>query len=825
MQDAVPPPTLYRLQLTPESGFRAAATVAVYLARLGVTHLYVSPVFEAGRGSTHGYDVTDPTRLRSELGGEEEFVRLVERCRDLGLGIVVDFVPNHLAATCENAWWKDVLRHGRRSAFAGFFDIDWDADANGKLVLPVLGEPLEDLLNDGRVRADPEGASIRFDSLALPMAPGSGSGEADVATVVDRQWYRPVFWREGIRLVNYRRFFDINDLAGLRVEDPAVFDAVHVRLIELVKGGYVDGIRLDHVDGLREPGAYLRRLRREVGDIPIWVEKILGRGEQLPGDWPVEGSTGYEFAAALNGVFVQPGGLAEMERLYGRRPFKDHLFAKKLQAMDTLFEAELRRLAGGLSRISIRGRPAAVDEQELREAIRMVTAALPVYRTYVAHGGRSRADEAVLRSAFDGAAARGLESDSAAARLLRAVLLGEMGQRRAGREVTEWVMSWQQLTGPVMAKGAEDSALYSYVTVASMNEVGGDPAGGFVGLDAIGEVCGRNAARAPLSINTTSTHDTKRSEDVRARLNVISERPDEWARFFDDLRRAVERRAGRGASLGTEMELLVSECLVGAWPPAGLETGGFRDRLAAYGVKAAREAKERTSWLDPDREYEERVETWAGAAVGAVMADEGGRFAAYVASVAHAGRVNSLAQVVVKLTSPGIPDIYQGTETWDYSLVDPDNRRPVDFDALVRMLDGLERPDVRREGRDRELKLFVTSRLLRARRERPDLFRSGSYELLQTVGERAGNLYSFARTAGREQVVTVVPRLVASEANPEEGALWGGTGIQTGTPAVVSWTNVLTGQTMTAGDDHGTLLAADLFSELPVAVVAGCRPS
>jgi len=653
----------YRVQLSGAFPFATARAVVPYLADLGVSHLYASPVLRARTGSSHGYDVVDPTQVAPELGGEAGLRDLVAALRAHGMGLVVDLVPNHLAVSNENPWWVEVLRLGQAAEAARVFDIDWEA-GGGRVRLPVLGGPLEQVAGEVEVGV----GWVGYHQHRFPLAPGTDR--------LDQQHYELIEWRRAAVDLNYRRFFTVNELIGVRQEDPEVFQLTHATILRLVDEGLVDGVRIDHIDGLADPAAYLDRLAAAVPFVV--VEKILESGERLP-DWPVAGTTGYEFLAVADGVLVDQeaaGAFADgYRRLTGADPDPADLALRcKLERLEHDFGAEVAGVARHLPG----------DRRANRAAVVQLAARLPVYRTYVTEMV-SDADRAVITEAAKAARAA-LDAPGRAAldRLVAALLLE--------RPAPEVVRRFQQLTGPAMAKGVEDTALYRDTRLVARNEVGGDL--GRFGRP-VAELHQANAERAvrwPRSLLATSTHDTKRGEDVRARLVVLSECPDRWWKLAA---RWTDRLAVPGDGVDPADALLLWQTLAGAWP---LD----RDRCQAYMEKAVREAGLRTTWTDPDPAYE----TALRALVERAYADRGflAELEDLVADIGPAGRVKAAGLALLRLTSPGIPDTYQGTETEQLTLVDPDNRRPAPFEG------------------DDSLKFQITRTTLRLRRQHPELF-------------------------------------------------------------------------------------------------------
>jgi (1->4)-alpha-D-glucan 1-alpha-D-glucosylmutase len=724
----------YRVQLSGAFPFAAARSVVPYLADLGVSHLYTSPILRARSGSAHGYDVVDPTQVAPGLGGEAGLRELVAALRVAGMGLVVDLVPNHMAASNESPWWVETLRRGPAAEAARVFDIDWEA-GGGRVRLPVLGGPLDRVADQVRV----DGGWVVYHQHRFPLAPGTDR--------LDQQHYELVDWRRAAVDLNYRRFFTVNELIGVRQEDPEVYRMTHATILRLAAEGLVDGVRVDHIDGLADPAAYLRRLAASVPFVV--VEKILEDGERLP-DWPVAGTTGYEFLAVADGVLVDQaaaGAFAEGYRdLTGDDPDPAAVaLACKRERLERDFGAEVAGVARHLPG----------DREANRAAVVELAARLPVYRTYVTTTV-SDGDRAVLAEAA--AAARPALSPAGAAALdrLAAALTLELSAPEAVRR-------FQQLSGPAMAKGVEDTALYRDTRLVARNEVGGNL--GRFGRPAV-ELHQANTereARWPRSMLATSTHDTKRGEDVRARLAVLSERPDRWWPLAD-------RWTGHlGAGVDPADALLLWQTMAGAWP---LE----RERCLAYMEKAVREADLHTAWTDPDPAYERALRDLVGRAYAdrAFLAE----LEELVAEIAPAGRVKAAALALLRLASPGVPDTYQGTETEQLVLVDPDNRRPAPFTA------------------DDSLKYRVTRTTLRLRRDRPGLFTG--YRALAAPEE----LLAFTR--GDDHLAVVVTRLTGQA---------GSTGL-VDLPSG-SWHDLL------SGADHpgGPTPAGQLLAELPHALL------
>ncbi|MGH9225301.1 MAG: malto-oligosyltrehalose synthase [Acidimicrobiales bacterium] len=870
------PRATYRVQLHRGFGFDDVAAVAPYLAALGVSHVYCSPYLQAAPGSTHGYNVVDHGRLNDELGGEPAFERMVSALAAAGLSHIVDVVPNHMAIAPAraNAWWWDVLENGQSSRWAAFFDVDWArhgvraTQAGDRVLLPVLGDHYGRVLEAGELCVERDGGSfsVCYFEHEAPVSPRTldellvAAGEAaesdelvsigvalgrlppatatdrdsveerhrdkevlrgrlahlleespEAAAAVDaelsaligdldrldallaRQNYRLAFWRIAGQELDYRRFFDVPELIALRMEDERVFAESHEVLFALVAAGKVDGLRIDHPDGLRDPAGYLRRLPA----VYVVVEKILEAEEGLPRSWPVGGTTGYDFLNRVNGLFVDPAGEEAFTSSYGEftgeeTDFGTVAYEARLQVMREALAADLDRLTALASAVCERHRCYRdYTRRELREALRELAAHFPVYRTYVVPGEEPSAEDG---AAFAAAAERtALDPDLLS--FLSEVLLG----RVAGEAEADLALRFQQFTAPVVAKGVEDTAFYRYLRFVALNEVGGDPGRFGVGVDEFHAANAEAAERWPATMLSTSTHDTKRAEDVRARLGALSEVPDGWAA-------AVRRWSAGNAHHGPpdrNTEYLVYQTLVGAWP---IEA----DRAVAYLEKAVKEAKRQTSWVAPDEAYEGAVKRF----VEAVLGDAGfiADLEAFVRPLVDAGRVTSLAQTLLKLTSPGVPDIYQGSELWDLSLVDPDNRRPVDFELRRRLLDKVaqaEPAEVAAWADEGASKLWLMLRALAVRERRySSAFAPGAaYSALAAHGDKADHVVAYVR--GDNDVVVIVPRLVVGL-----GGTWGDTTV---TLPPGTWTDELAGTGSWEG--QRAVLVSDLLARFPVTLL------
>ena len=849
------PIATYRVQLTGSFGFADVARIVPYLRDLGISHLYASPILKARAGSTHGYDVVDPTQLNPELGGDAGFARLAAALGDAGIGLIVDFVPNHMGVHhADNPWWLDVLEWGPASPYACAFDIEWPALPNRSrpgVMIPVLGRPYGEALAAGDValRYDARDGSFSawYFEHRLPIAPATyrgilrrivrcagtasapshaivaltertcgyghptrgeapafkaalaaipGSGELIRAglggfsgkteggmhalhRLLERQHWRLAHWRLASREINYRRFFDINTLAGLRVEDAAVFRELHARMFALIGEGAVTGLRLDHIDGLADPAGYFQTLHDRIAELaprtdrplPVIVEKILGPGERLPRFAGVMGTTGYEWLNVISQILLDPRGMPALDRAWREangedRPFGQIVAGAKREVLQNLLASELNTLSRLLARIAA-GDSATRDfaDDRLRAALERYIIALPIYRTYVTPDGASADDRAVIARALAAARDGVPDADGPIFDFLHAALTfdlvapGHAGYSR--RRLAAFVRKLQQLTGPVMAKSLEDTAFYRYHRLLALNEVGGDPASPGLSVDTFHRAMQARIASGAPGLTATATHDTKRGEDARARLLALSEIPDQWAAATAAWRaenaRFVRHLGGR-RSPSAAHEYMLYQALLGTWPVEG-DRSGLAERFQAFARKAAREGKQETSWLDPDDGYEQGLADFIDSTLGDRAFTQS--FDAFAQRVALLGALNALTQVALKVAMPGIPDFYQGTEFWDLSLVDPDNRRPVDFMTRQRLLaqpDEAEWPALAEAWRDGRIKFAVMRRLLAWRRGLGDVLVNGDYRPLTVAGPHREHVVAFARVHGDVAAALVVGR-------------------------------------------------------------------
>jgi (1->4)-alpha-D-glucan 1-alpha-D-glucosylmutase len=764
------PTSTYRLQIRRSFTLFDAAEKVPYLKDLGVDWVYLSPILTAEQGSDHGYDVTDPSAVDPDRGGPEGLLALSKAAREHGMGVLVDIVPNHVgvATPAQNPWWWSLLKEGQGSPYAEAFDVEWEL-AGGKIRLPMLGsgEDLDKLeVKDGE---------LRYYDHRFPIAEGTYSDGDSAKEVHSRQHYELIDWRGADAQLNYRRFAAVTTLAGIRVETPRVFEEAHAEVGRWFKEGLVDGLRVDHPDGLADPAGYLRWLKDLSGGAYVLVEKILEPGETLPQDFATEGTTGYDALADVDRVFVDPAGQQQLDELDAKlrdsdtpADYAEMIRGTKRMIADGILRSEVLRLA----RLVPESHGLSVEQAA--DAIAEIIAAFPVYRTYLPTGAE------ILKEACESAAAHRPDLEVAVGTLLPLLL----------DPANAISVRFQQTSGMVMAKGVEDTAFYRYTRLGTLTEVGAEPTEFAVSPEEFHHRMIRRQQELPLSMTTMSTHDTKRSEDARARISVIAELPQEWTATLNTLRELAPVPDG-------PYENLLWQAVVGAWPAS-------RERLQGYAEKAAREAGNSTTWTSPDEDFESSVK----AAVDAVFDD--GRVTKvvedFVAKIDSYAASNSVSAKLVQLTMPGVPDVYQGSEFWERSLTDPDNRRPVDFAVRQQELAKLDAGTLPETGTETS-KLLVTSRALRLRRDRPELFQG--YSPVAASGAAADHLLAFHRGAeGTTGALTLATRLPA-------GLAAGGGWRDTAVDLPVQMRDELTG----SGYGPGTVSVADVLGTYPVALL------
>ncbi|WP_419826596.1 malto-oligosyltrehalose synthase [Sphingomonas sp.] len=808
------PRATYRIQFHKDFTFADAAPLVPYLAKLGVSHLYASPIGTARAGSNHGYDVVDPMTINPELGGEEGFRALAAACKTAGLGIILDIVPNHLAVgKGDNAWWLDLLAHGESGRYADWFDVDWhpgDPALDGKVYAPFLGAPYAEVLRSGDLKVEQvDGGGLAVTAYGEHVFPlrdeDQGIEPGDYATpealheLCERQHWRLAWWRTAGDRINWRRFFDITELAGIRVEKAEVFDAVHALPLKLYAQGLIDGVRVDHVDGLADPAGYCRRLRDKLESAGEWrptdaapgpayivVEKILGEGERLNPEWMTDGTSGYDFMNTVATLLHDPSaasGLGELWHEISGRPaeFAPEELAARREMLANGFAGQWDACANAFFKVAQSDLATSdIAKPALRRAIGDLICGFNAYRTY-GTGDAAPALDATIR---DPAVAKGRELASPA----DADLVTRVGDWLAGEGPgdvdlrREAVRQFQQLSAPIAAKAVEDTAFYRYGRLLSANNVGFDP--DHLGSRAawFARAIEQRAGDHPNAMLATATHDHKRGEDVQMRLSIITERPERWAAFA----REWAGKVAQGVAPG-DADML-HQTLVGAWPldldPDDADgMAKYAERIGQWWQKALREAKLRSSWTMPDEDYEAACQDYLE-----TLLKPGSRFAraatALLVELAEPGAAKGLVQAALRCTVPGVPDCFQGREFWDFSLVDPDNRTPVDFPALERALDAGAR-----DWRSGAAKQRLIADLLALRREHEALFRDGGFERIQLLGERAGQAIAFARVHDGARL-TVLAAIRTADARAEGDDLvlpedwWGDTALDDGRTAV-----------------------------------------
>ena len=943
------PSATYRVQLSQDFRFGDATRILDYLHRLGISDLYLSPILASRKGSGHGYNVTDPSRINPELGSEEEFATLQTELQNRGMGLLLDTVPNHMAASAENPWWMDVLENGTQSAFASFFDIEWHPHArslDGRILLPVLGRPFGEALDAGEIRLtfhDGRFFFQYFDSL-FPLTPRSYHailnhrfdrlkevfGEEDpayheysgilasvrelsntnrrasentadqrlrfeasrdrlksliasskevakhveenvadingkegdpgsfgfVQRLLAEQNYKLAFWQNLNESINYRRFFTIADLVGVRVEDPLVFEATHGYILRLVSKSPAAGLRVDHIDGLRDPLAYLNKLQERLasddshkGSPPyVLVEKILSRHESLPEDWPVSGTTGYDYLNEANGVFVEPQGARRMEEIFsaftGRQQnFADVVYEKKKLVMNTLLGVEMRTLGRQLAELASQDRYAReLNRAQLIDALIEVTACLSIYRTYIRNMDLTPHATQYIEEAISAARGRATSLKPAYFDFVRDVLLilnppHVLVDQREAR--LAFVMRWQQFTGPIVAKGLEDTALYVYHPLLSLNEVGGDPRPSqATSRENFYAFLEERRRSWPRSLDASTTHDTKRSEDVRARLNAVSEMPSEWEVHLKDwakLNAQFKTTVNGQAVPDRSEEYFLYQTLLGVWPLDSHGCASLLERVQGHIIKATREAMVHTRWTRPNQPHEDALLSFVSRILSKDNADFLADFRQFQQKVAYFGMINGLSQTLLKIAAPGVPDFYQGSELWDLRLVDPDNRGPVDFDKRAADLDEIVKAGASGQiaqslierWPDGQIKLYLIWRALRFRQNHEEIFRDGDFLPLQVEGSYSRNIVTFARRHGKQWVLAAAPRWISQVPATRERKPtmfnWGDTRLvlPSGSPSL--WESILTSQQVPsfAEGSESYVKASDLFCDLPMALISG----
>jgi (1->4)-alpha-D-glucan 1-alpha-D-glucosylmutase len=926
------PRATYRIQFHSEFNFDAAKNIINYLANLGISDIYASPIFKARKGSTHGYDIVDPTQINPELGTPEQFEALISEIQNHYLGWVQDIVPNHMAYDSENTWLMDILENGTDSEASDYFDIDWEhpyEDFKGRVLTPMLGNFYGQCLENGEIQLnyDESGLSVNYYSLRLPVkiesyarfitqnlgqlaralggrrhpdfvkllgilylvknAPAEPKGKErydEIAFVkgllwelytqnpevkefidnniklfngekgnpesfnllnslLNEQFYRLSFWKVGAEEINYRRFFTVNELISVKVQEIKVFHKTHSLISQLVEEGKITGLRIDHIDGLYDPTQYLTRLRQKVGDVYITVEKILELQEKLPEIWQIQGTSGYEFLNYVNGIFCRRESEKQFSDLYIKftgieTPYEQLFFEKKQLIVEKNLAGDVDNLAQILKRIASQTW-LGIDftMNGLKRTLAELLALFPVYRTYVNGDGLSEEDRSYIKEVIEETKGRIpllLNELNFIEKLL--LLEWEESLTPEQRDLRlHFVMRLQQLTGPLMAKGIEDTLFYVYNRLLSLNEVGGHPGRFGITTTEFHTFNQKQSIAWLHKMNATATHDTKRGEDARARLNVLSEIPEEWenqVKNWSEINRSQKINVRGRAVPAANDEYFFYQTLVGAYPFDESENATFVGRVKDYLLKSVREAKLHTAWLRPDTAYEEGFLEFVDKVLAPSESNQFMQeFLPFQKWVAGYGVFNSLSQTLLKYTAPGVPDTYQGTELWDLSMVDPDNRRPVDYQQRISFLNYIKekaQTDVLKlidelfsSKEDGRIKLFLTYRVLQARKENLAVFQKGDYLPLDVSGKFKDHIVAFARSDGNKMSIAIAPRFLTSLVQPGEyplGKQWDDTYLQLPSAAPLAWKDAITSQMIQA---DGTLQIGKALKHFPVALLIG----
>lgn len=935
------PATTYRIQFNPNFGFSAARKIVAYLAELGISDLYASPIFKARAGSTHGYDIVDPNQLNPELGSDEEFNALMDEIQQKEMGWLQDIVPNHMAYDSQNQFLMDILAHGTDSQYFNYFDIDWEHPyeaIKGKILTPLLGDFYGRCLENGEIKLkyDESGLTVNYYGLTIPLRiessarfithelgrltkalgrenpdfikllgilyllkniPSEASGKQrkdqsnfvkailwelyrdkpEIKEFIDRnieifngevgkpetfnlldnllseQFFRLSFWKVGAEELNYRRFFTINELICVKNEDLQVFNQTHDLICQLVKSGRINGLRIDHIDGLYDPTEYLEKLREKVGDIYIVVEKIVelekqyySKYEELPVNWSIQGTSGYDFLNCLNSLFCfyQQDNYRKFSDIYYRftgidTPYEQIVSDNKRLIADKNLAGDVENLANFFKRIAGKyryGRDFTLNG--VRKAILEVLVLFPVYRTYTNQSGIRDRDKAYIEEVMQKAKTN-IPLLINELNFLEKVLLLDYEESMTEEERNQWlrfVMKFQQFSGPLMAKGVEDTSLYVYNRMLSLNEVGGTAALFGIPVSVFHNFNQKCQDSWPHSMNATSTHDTKRSEDVRARLNVISEIPESWetqVNTWSEMNGNYKTQVKNKIVPDANDEYFLYQTLVGAFPFFDEEYPGFIHRIKDYAIKAVREAKVHTAWLRPDTDYEEGFVTFVDQIL---QPSEENQFLEKLRSfsmwVAHYGILNSLSQTLLKIATPGVPDFYQGTELWDFSLVDPDNRRPVNFEMRMSFLQDIKQrsqtdilgliADLIANRKDGRLKLFLIFKALEAKNKYLEVFQQGSYVPLEVLGQYQDRIVAFARPYRQTTAIAIVPRFLTDLVQPGEfplgEKLWGDTRLEIPQGLRSTWKDAFSNCIIPESD---TISVGEALQYFPVSLLIG----
>ncbi|OWK69686.1 malto-oligosyltrehalose synthase [Pedobacter sp. AJM] len=842
------PSSTYRIQFNQDFTFQSLRNIIPYLKKLGIDTIYASPIFESSPGSMHGYDTINPHKINPEIGTEAELYQLSADLKAAGMGWLQDIVPNHMAFHTGNAWLMDVLKNGKKSAYSSFFDIDFSHET--KLMVPFLGEDLNDAIANGALQLTAENGEyyLCYGGTNWPVSEATkqnlqrknssliNSRKPELLEIVNQQHYRLCNWQETFHKINYRRFFTVNSLICLNIQDKAVFDTYHEYIFKFVQEGIFQGLRIDHVDGLYDPKMYLDRLRKAIGDeVYVVIEKILEYEEKLPADWNTQGNTGYDFLAITNNLFTNKAAQQSFNKLYQRVTGKSQdlevlIHEKKETILYEHMSGELDnlyQLAKNLELI------ADTDENEigadiLKKGIGEMMIQMPVYRYYDYQFPLKNDALNQLKKLISGVIIQD-ELKPAGAFLTKIFIEKPLqGDAVYLKNISQFYQRCMQFTGPLMAKGVEDTVMFTYNLFVGHTEVGDAPHAFGISIEDFHSKMIDRQEQWPLSLNGSATHDTKKGEDVRARLNVLTDLPEDWIKVVETLLKTTSQLKAENESfkaLHNNDMYLVIQTILGVLSMPGEDTDDIHNRLAQYIEKALREAKKRSGWASPDEDYEQSVKDFATALI---KPGHSGNQAIpqFIEKIADFGIINSLSQQVLKFTCPGIPDIYQGTELWDLSLVDPDNRRPVDYDKRIRFQSEQQDQTLKElwEGRySGKIKLWLTQRLATVRKNHAQIFEDGQYIPLQVLGKFKHNVVSFARYHRQEWIVVTVPLGLAAVANKDTKAAnkfdWADTEIILPAGATVEWDDLITGASGVKDILNKGILINQILSEVPVGLV------
>ncbi len=888
------PTATYRLQLSPDFTLAELKDILEYLHKLGVSTIYAAPFFSARKESTHGYDVTNPHKLNTAIGKEKELREIADWLKKKKMGWLQDVVPNHMAYSMNNLWLMDVLEKGPNSPYYSFFDLWPDVRKEEPFMTPFLGDTLENCLKNEEIELSPEEGTILFNyydnqyPLSLPSyaylladmkspslqdavtlageLAGSyqenavkklktvlkknehelrqhlknfSSREDKMLNLLNRQYYRLCWWKETENKINYRRFFTVNDLICLNIQKPEVFKEYHKYIKELLEKDLVQGLRIDHIDGLYDPAKYLHDLRALAGDNTyILIEKILEKGEAINPEWPIQGTTGYDFLSQLNALFINKEAEEAFSHLYeevsgSTTDFKQLVWENKKLILHQRMQGEFNNLLNLYHSLGLHNPD--ISEEQLSAALSCLLLAFPVYRTYIHQYPLSQTDIKVLDRTFTKAAEQLLPEAKPALEHLKTIYEAEESGNK-DKERLLFIQRIQQISGPLEAKGLEDTTFYSYNRLTSLNEVGGQPQNFGMGVDAFHQLMVARQEMLPLTLNATATHDTKRGEDARQRLNALTEIPADWQKLVLAWQKQNKGKktevAGKLAPDAND-EYFIYQSLLAFYPARGKHGDGFIERINAYLQKALREGKRHSNWSSPNTAYEKATEKFIKKLLKGEQFMAG--FLPLMKGLGHQGMLKSLSQVLIKMMAPGIPDIYQGTELADLSMVDPDNRRKINFEKRSEWLDDLLKEESKgksqlyrqllKDPADGRLKLYLTHKFLVFRKQHPDLFSEGTYTPVKVQGKQEGKVLAFIRQGGNSNCLIVAPlfpALVSGNLNDIPSATkWGDTRLDLSRESSLpqTWTNELTAEKIQSAD--GSFALSELLSQLPVALLKG----